>query len=463
MGRAAKGVGFIGAGLLVAVLVVLAAPTVNFTDTVSLLLAGALAAAGAVIGIRRTRNAGRFDLFHPLLFPSLYVAVACLAPALWLYGAGRELGYISPRLMATNTPILMALAAAGFTLGCMVKVKSTGSSGKPIDPRVLGMAGRLLLAVPLLLAARDLAAGIVTSRGQGQSSFNFIDVLNAAGMIAAPAGVAMILASRHQLERRLLSLFDGAMILTLIVLLGLNGRRGAAVGVMVVLLFFATRRRGMNVRAILGFVAMAVFAYAVVVFRTTATGGRTTLSTVGVLLRDLGSVAFTTGATALALEPGQALHGSSILAGLLRQLPSPVANSILGTPDDTGAYVFRSMTGLGNNSTGYGFSIPAEGVLNFGTVGAFAVPFVAGLLLTWMYARFDALGSRALALIYPVAVGTIPFAWRSDTLGAVKGVFYPALILFMTIVFARTAATANARFGRHRVRDPRKEPAQASL
>lgn len=450
--QAAVGLTLVAVGLVGAAGVLLVD---DLTSGAVLAAAAAVALFGALVGVRRSRAAtGRVDLFHPALFPSLYVAVASLAPVAWLYVAERPLGYITTQLMAPHTPILMALASVGFTLGCLIVPRGRVKPGKKMDPRTLGAAGRLLLLVPLVLAARDFAGAVVGVRGLGQSQFTAADVLNALGMIAAPAAVSMILASRQQLGKRLLGPADAAMMLGLVVLLGLNGRRGAALGVMVVLLFFATRRKGANLRAVLGFGAMLVFTYAVVVYRTAATGGRTTLSSVAVLLRDLGSVAFTTGATAQALPPASEFGGSTIVAGLVRQLPSPIVNSLLGPPDDTGAFVFRTLTGLGNNRTGFGFSLPAEGVLNFGTVGAFLVPAAAGVLLAWMYARFDPGASKALALLYPVAVGTVPFAWRSDTLGAVKGVLYPALILWATLIVARTVAATNARLGTARARPP---------
>lgn len=428
-----------------------------------ILLAGAVVAAwGAVAGIRRTRAAGQLDLFHPLIFPSIYVAIASLAPAAWIWVGGSNLGYIEASFMSTRTPLLMTLAVVGFVLGAGVRFGPARHPGKPIDASTLGAAGRCLLLVPLLLALRDFRADIVLTRGEGQDTFTAADVLNAMGFIAAPAAVAMILSSRLQRGMRLLGPVDAVAILGLVGLLGLNGRRGAALAVMVVVLVFATRRKGANLRAMTGLALMALFAYVVAVYRTSAAGGNTTLSSVAVVLRDLGSVAFTTGGTDLAAD-GHYHNGATILVGLIRQLPSPIANQILGPPVDTGTYLFRSLSGLQGSAMGYGFSLPAEGVLNFGLIGAFAVPFVAGLVLAWLYGRFDVNGSRALTLLYPIAVGTVPFAWRSDTLGAVKGVLYPAIMLFVTIVFARTVASARTRLRPHGVSNaPRRnrEPAR---
>jgi hypothetical protein len=113
-----------------------------------------------------------------------------------------------------------------------------------------------------------------------------------------------------------------------------------------------------------------------------------------------------------------------------------IADPILGPPYDTGSYVFRTLSGLANQNMGYGFAIPAEGYLNFGAVGAFLLPMVAGAVLAWLYSHFSPDGTRAINLVYAVAVGTLLFAWRSDVLGAVKGVLYPAIIIWAVIVFA---------------------------
>jgi len=408
-------------------------------------LAALVVACGVAVGVRRTQAAGRLDVFHPLIFPTAYVGIACLAPTAWIWLGGGDLGYIQARYMSERTPLMMALSAIGFVLGSMVPFARRHAAQIRDDPKFFGIAGRLLLLLPLILAFRDVLGRAVQSRGQGQDVFTISDSINAAGLIVAPAAVGMILVSRYKRNLRLLGASDTIMIGLLISMLGLNGRRGASIAIVLIILVMVTRRSGTTKYAALGLAGAALFSIAVVVYRTLVAGGSTALSLIAMPLRDLGSVAFTTGATDLALREGGHFGGSTILAGLLRQLPSPIANRLFGPPLDTGAQVFRHITGRTSGSQGYGFSLPAEGVLNFGLIGPFFTSLVAGALLAWLYCLFDVRSSRAIELLYPIAVGTLPFAWRSDTLGAVKGVLYPAVIFWMAIAFSRVVSTRDLK------------------
>lgn len=59
--------------------------------------------------------------------------------------------------------------------------------------------------------------------------------------------------------------------------------------------------------------------------------------------------------------------------------------------------------------------------------------------MAWMYSRFRLDGSHASQWAYLIAVGTLPFAWRSDVLGAVKGVLYPVILFWIIMVFITKA------------------------
>ena len=61
------------------------------------------------------------------------------------------------------------------------------------------------------------------------------------------------------------------------------------------------------------------------------------------------------------------------MAAFERQLPSPIAIPLFGPPDDTAARRFRALVGFNNPNQGIGYSIPAEGYLNFGRFGVFGI------------------------------------------------------------------------------------------
>jgi hypothetical protein len=421
-----------------------------FTSQVAALLAAAaIAAAGAVLGLGRSRRAGRVDPFHPLLFPSVYVAVACLATPLWLYLTEIDLGYVKLAVLAPQTPLLMALAVVGFTLGAAIPfARRVVVTERRISPRALEVAGISLILLPLGLSVRGYLNDTVLTRSLGQDTVTLSDSIGVLGEICGPASVILIIVARLHQKKSLFSISEGVLVAALVGLNGLNGNRSAALSVMISIMVFMTRRRGVGLRALLGFSAIITFVYVIVLYRVAAVNGPREVSFVNSLLQDLGSVTFTTGVTADLVTEGFYLDGGSILFGLIRQVPGPVINSILGPPDDTGAFQFRHLSGLTTDSNGYGYSLPAEGVLNFGPVGAFLLPFVAGVLVAWMYARFTPTGGRATHILYAAVACTLPYAFRSDTLGAVKGVLYPGIIFGAALAVAAAVRRHRARRSR---------------
>src|SRR5690606_36392652 len=113
---------------------------------------------------------GRFDPLHPLMFPTAYIAVATLAPTAWLLTQG-NLGLFRQRDLSADAPLLMSLAVVGFALGAAVPFRRRHASRElPRDSQTLTQAGRLLLAVPFLLALNSFRAGGAAVRGGGQGT-----------------------------------------------------------------------------------------------------------------------------------------------------------------------------------------------------------------------------------------------------------------------------------------------------
>lgn len=401
---------------------------------------------GIVLARRRGAVQGRTDPFHPLLFPTLYVTVATLAPVAWLYGTGDDLGYISMQQLSPATPLLSTLAVIGFAVGASLRFHPPSRQGALLDRNTLIYLGRVLLLLPLGAGLWNLQRGIVLTRGSEQATFTLSDSFGAAVLMAAPTAVLLLLAGNMKGGRRLLSVLDWTLVGSVLILVGLNGRRAAAIAILLVILIFVIHRAGGSLtRLVLGLITLVAFVYAVLAYRITTNGEDLSLSPLEALLRDLGAVGYSIGATDL-LNPVE-LQGSTILAGLVRQLPSPIVNSLIGPPTDTGAYRFRDLTNTASDQ-GYGFSLPAEGVLNFGALGAFLLPLAIGAALAWLYARSDLDGTRAIGWAYAVATATFPFAWRSDVLGAVKGVLYPVIMLAFACMIARTTYAYLRRRGR---------------
>lgn len=412
----------------------------------------------SVVVVVRSAIAHR-DLFHPLAFPAVYVGVASLAPVLYI-AAGGDLGYMNAGVVDSRAPVLVSLGIIGFIAGAGLPIfRRRRRDTRPFDRTVFSVVGRVLLLVPLGLASRDLAAGVIVTRGLGQSSYTMADSVNAMAALLAPLAVACILIGRYG-RRRLLTVVDIALVGALLIALGLNGRRAAALAVMLVIVMFLTLRSRSKLWGVAGVGGILMFAYLVVSNRMEATNESFGTNPAEPLLRDLGSVAFTTGLTdRYTAEP---LGGSTLLVALARQVPNPFSSWVFGAPVDSGAFVFREYTGT-SDSAGYGFSLIAEGVLNFGVTGAFALPFFVGVAFAWAYARSDLAGGRASNFVYLFMVATLPFAWRSDVLGAVKGVLYPVLAVAVVFILARTAWTYRGRRGRGAVENSPDEAQSESV
>ena len=300
-------------------------------------------------------------------------------------------------------------------------------------------AGRLLLLIPIAISFERFAAGTVHHRGLNQLTVAPTDALSALLDPTEIAAVVLIVAA-HRMARspRLLARLDWVLIGGLILLIALRGSRGNAIALLLVLTLAHTQRRGKVLAVAVGAIVMAVFGVVVLQYRSAAAGHETSASAANILIGDMTVAAFTTGATAEVVphEVGYA-HGATLLAALERQLPSPIAIPLFGPPNDTAARRFRDLVGFSNPNQGIGYSIPAEGYLNFGRFGVFGICLLVGLLFAWGYARIDLGAARTSRLLYPVMVAVLPFGLRSDSLGFTKSILYAAILIQVAVILAR--------------------------
>jgi hypothetical protein len=411
-------------------------------------VAAAFCVALALAGVRRVRaETGSIDLFHPLGFPLLYVGFSFLAP-LWLDDvAGTPLrGLRGSTPIASDTVALMIIGVAGFAAGSVVRFRPRQPSAPrraiaPVSPSRLLAVGRLLLLLPLTISLERVIAGAVRHRGLNQLVVSPHSVLSALLDPTEIAAVVLILVA-HRMARhdRLMHRLDWLLVGGLILLIGARGSRGNAIALMLVLTLGAAYRRGRIRAVLLGVGVMAVFGVVVLQYRSTQAGHEASRGAVDTLVGDMTVASFSTGATAWVV-PSQVpyAHGSTYVAALERQLPSPLVTPVLGAPDDTAARRFRQLIGFTNPDAGIGYSIPAEGYLNFGRLGVFGVMLGLGLVLAAAYARFDPLAERTTRLLYPVTVAVLPFGLRSDSLGLTKTILYSAILIQLALVLARTA------------------------
>lgn len=419
---------------------------------VTLVLVGVL----VVVGLRRSRAArGYTDPFHPLVFPLGYVAFSFLAPVWFAIILDRPVGALARAVaLAPGTAGLLILGIAGFALGALVPFRGSrqeeGQHTRAFGLTVLG-AGRLLILLPLALMARAALTGAVTRRGADQVDVSILDTLNALLAPVTLTAVTLLLVG-HRLLRRpgLLPLVDWALVGAAGFLSAAIGERGDAIALVLLFAVVLTLRRASMRPFLVAVGLIVVVAVTVLNYRAGAVGTTITDRTVtDILLGDMAVAGFTTGATAAVVpEYYEYAGGSTLAAALVRQVPSVVALPLFGPPDDVGARYFRDIINLSDANSGVGFSLPAEGYLNFGPLGVFGLCGLVGLLFAWAYPRLDLANGRASGLLYPVLVATLPFGLRSDALGSIKSVLYPLVIAGVVMVIARTVERNGPRGGR---------------
>ncbi|MFC4553889.1 O-antigen polysaccharide polymerase Wzy [Georgenia faecalis] len=409
----------------------------------------AVAAVGIGTGIIRSRaDNGYVDIFHPLIFPLGYAAVSFLLPA-WsiLVDGAAPLGFTAKQ-MHPQTAYYMFLAVLAFGLGLGVTTRKVRSNARQLDwrppefARTQMQVARLLLLVPLGLSVWNLVRGGLGARGLNQTDYGLMSTVGAFALIVTPLAVVMLTtAHRERGKRGILPASDWALLISLAVLSGYAGNRGAMIAIAIVLLYAITRKRTSPIKVAAGFGAVLVAVAAVVNYRSAVVSRSEFALDLEATVTDLGVATFTTGITAQQVPDTMPFAGGgTYAAAVARQLPSPIANALFGPPDDTGSQAFRDMLSFTNPHQGFGYSLPAEGYLNFGTVGLVAACFIFGLVVARSHSRAAWPANTSSALLYPVVLAALPMALRSDALGTIKSVLYPLIAAGLVLAWSRAAA-----------------------
>ena len=387
-------------------------------------------------------NEGRFQIFHPAAIPSLYVGFSLLAPLWYTSVTGTSVGSLARgEAISPRTQQLLVLAVASFFAGALIKTKADKARLPAVSSELtLVQLARVLLILGILLLIPSVLGGDVRSRGVDQLNYGIQNSVTSLVFILTMVGQMLLHATRARLGRRMTAV-DFTLIIAAAALSGLTGRRSQVIAMVLLFLFFHWRRSGRVWGVTLGVFFAGAISLTILAYRSA--GSSAAKSPIEALLGDMAVGAFTTGATVERVPYAWPYEqGSTLVAALIRQLPSPLANRFIGPPDDTGALVFRRLLGFSDSNQGFGFSLPAEGYLNFGVPGIVIVMFALGALTSFLYHRFDIDTMSAVTLSYPIVVAELPYLLRSDFLGAGK------LILYQTVLIA--LVTGIAAFVAHR-------------
>lgn len=392
------------------------------------------------------RNRGRADWLAPSGLPSIYVFASFLLPTYAMFAQGQRFSIFTQESLSESTPTLVATCALSFFLGASFRPRKKVTTQLPGDaPGALARVGTVLFVATLLLNVYLLTSRGVAVRGQQQTTYTGLSFIGPLVNMMGPCSILMLLASKESAKLKGIWAPPPALAaVVLISLIVLNGDRASAVGIVFLLLYGATRNKARTAALILTLAAVTMLAAQVSEYRQGAAGGASQITTADSTLGDLSVVTYTLGATA-AHVPSEMnfAYGSSILDGAIRQLPSPLALRLLGPPEGSGTLRFRQIVGYQDPNNGLGFSLPAEGYLNFGLLGAGIICLFLGLLLSFLYGLSQSHAGTTLGkYLYPLALSSFAFALRSDFYGAVKGFLYPAIFLWLALMFSQHRSKA---------------------
>ena len=297
-----------------------------------ILIFGLAAGSAWVIGLTAYHSGRlRADIFRPEALAVGYVAISFLAPLWMLETQGVAVGALSRDIVVSpRTLTILGLSLVAFSVGCLWTFKeSERGQGKPPQTNASRMLliGRVLLLSSFVLTAASAAQGGVATRGLDQLTRSFADSITVYQAAAALAGLLLILGARYAKRSTLLGLLDWALVLGTIATLALRGSRGDVVTLILAVLYFYSLRNGSRKVVLISLGACVILSLLILNYRAAATGNRVTATPSSQIIGTFAPAAFTTGATAARI-PSQSPYrlGSTYVAAVQRQLPSPLAN-----------------------------------------------------------------------------------------------------------------------------------------
>ncbi len=389
----------------------------------------------------------RRDWFHPLVFPVVYFAISLFVPLLYLVILNQPLSSLRPTAVTTTLVAVFSASLGGLILGAVgglrVKVLRETPRERALDYHRLRWTARLSLLAALPPRGYSVITKIGQPYGQGQFDFGITKTLDNVAVALFLVGVILSVLANVRLSGRLAGRWELLLAGAFVVITLASGSRGELIAPALFVVWAQHRW----VRPIRLRHAVALLAAVVLLFQGVAgvrkdqpfwdgaaAAAERTLIAVGVPLQ-------VTSAVIRAVPDSYAFRqGSTYVAAVKRQLPSPVANRLFGNPDDTGSFVVREVTGFSDPNQGQGFALPAEGYLNFGLPGALLSALLVGALLGVAYRQQASIASRWQHLLYPVVLTALPYGLRADALAQIKQVLYPLALLGAALWLCRREA-----------------------
>ena len=375
----------------------------NSVGTLAAWVAAVVMVVAALVALaHKGRHAG---WFHPLSLPFATLTVMSLGAPLWVYfthqavGLLYDTGYQPPTAstlgVAVSVTACMALTlvVVGYLIGVgAALVLITQTKPAVVDQRSpmfryqdMRRAGFTLMAVAAVsqLAVAVLARG--TTYGANQLQYGLPSILGAAAATTLLVGLILVtLTASHTTKlkslRSLLRGWEWATLSLYILAVALTGNRAGLIAPTVYIAWvYSTQVRVVALKWIVAGLLLALITGTVI--SNYRQNNDLSPGSPSVVIQnavgDVSSSAWLTQQTVIHVPSTEGyLHGSTYLAAVESQLPSPLARAV-GAPTRTASAVFRNIIGFYDPNQGFAESYPSEAYLNFGLAGCLG----AGLFL----------------------------------------------------------------------------------
>lgn len=396
------------------------------------------------------------DLFHPLVFPTMYISYVLFSPWVYMTVTEQPIGIIDPASVHGPAIWVMMFTVLGWFLGSLTFLE-VGVTERPNHVRyqtentsnLFVHIGRILLV--LLVVGRLTQIRLFAGKVYGANQFQYDVASQLATAVLGLFIVATLLVIIGNLgrERKPLGRYDWCLFL---VIAGLGlvflGSRADVVAPTIIVLWAYGKKHRLRPGAVLAVMACAVQLF---VYVGDNRGVGSPVVHEPLLARSLLDTSspymITDNLTRSVPALTPYLGGRTYAVSLEMMLPGSISRLLVSEAPQTATIVYRQIEGQTDPNASVGFSLPSEAYLNFGMSGALTVGLLVGSVFGMAYRRSTSRRRGSAGdYFYPILAAAVPYGLRSDALGQMKMALYPLLILTVIslIVRRRTSPTPPA-------------------
>ena len=375
----------------------------------------------------------------PTGLPGMVLGIALLLPGsviFWSSGCEPDRTFRTLEISASAANLHLAFFSAFWAFANQANAARRGGPQTPTPAHGL-RPGVKKPDRPIVTIARCLLVSIVLFRTlrlatEGPGSFGnvrgtdsgFASTMETALALVLVACIVVLSEHGQSLKARNLSLkrVDRLLVLWLVLVLGLIGSRSEIAAMTSIMAWFTLRGKKLTVsRPLVGMLAV----YVVLALLAVTRSGGTIGDVQDRLAAPYGpSLAVTTTIHAGDSRLSNYVSAMSYLEAVKFQLPWPLADWIYQRQPRTGALILPEILGY-RPTSGFGFSIVGESVLNFGIYGPTIVGSLFGAIAAALYRRcYWATGQSHRA--YVLFIAMLPMGVRARRAAADQVCYIPA-------------------------------------